>query len=257
MANPVYDRIVEIGERLYAQLERGEPIALESVSRHVSNLVFDEATRAYRLGEKKTVRSVSKVKELRTILQFVAVLNFIRQCMEQNELVSLRELYYTFKNREINGVSVSFDDQSQSNMIVEEIECLLGCTREDMNVLAEPSGAQAFGNLVVYDGSSRSTIDFSSNTNIQVPQLPHMVKVKRADFDIVLAVETSGLYSRIARALKLGKAQRLAELRPLLVSTKGVPSRAVRQFIGKLHSELGKPVFLFTDFDQGGLNIAL
>jgi len=260
--NKIIDVITKIGEDMYNSLAAGAVYEITTPSRSVKNLVFDEASGTYILGDKTTRRSIKKVSELKTILRMAMVLRYIRdELISKNDIATLRELYYLFKNVDVGGIEIGFGDQGESNLLVEDIEWIMrkhipGVTREVFHIVPEDSGAACFGPLKMYDPVEKATIDYSTTSDgVSIPLDPYRPTIKSCEARFILAIETAGMYKRVALAVKSGKAKELAELKPLLISTKGMPSRAVRLFMKRLNAELGLPILLFTDYDFGGARI--
>jgi DNA topoisomerase-6 subunit A len=63
--------LMELGERICDQIERGEYPWLELPNRSVKNIVYDERLRQYVLGPMKTVRTSRNVKHLRPLAQLL------------------------------------------------------------------------------------------------------------------------------------------------------------------------------------------
>ena len=159
-----------------------------------------------------------------------------------------REAYYVSKNWD----EARFDEQPESDTVIDDIEALFQVNREQLGFIPEEKGGEIAGKLVVIDRESDTgkelRIDctkFGSGAYsipISVEQLRFETKAK-----FILAIETAGMFQRLVKHGYWRQAN------CILVSMGGVPTRACRRFIRRLADELKLPVYAFVDCDPYGM----
>jgi DNA topoisomerase-6 subunit A len=138
---------------------------------------------------------------------------------------------------------------------MDDIESMMLFQREQLGFIPEEDGGAVAGALTIIDKDPETGKDIQIDCTMfasgayNIPNQVEELKFKtQAKF--VLAVETAGMFQRLVKHKYWKKAN------CILVSMKGVPSRATRRFIRKLNQDNRLPVFVFTDGDPYGyLNI--
>ena len=248
--------LTELGESLYSQLERDKIPEIKITLRSTSNLVLDKVQGRYVLGKRQVSRKASSVTELRTLNQMVILCNFLMGVLSKREQVTARELYYSLNSVIKNGINYGFTNQDESNSLLKDLEVLFNCKKEDLGVVSEESGAAIFGPIKFYDNIDKVKVDCSLySEGYTIPANPDKLSIKESEAKLILMIETHGSFRRVARTIKQGKAPTLQRMNPILLSTKGMPSRAVRMIANRLHKELKLPALMLTDNDLGGVRI--
>ncbi|HHT9131534.1 MAG TPA: DNA topoisomerase IV subunit A, partial [Candidatus Tripitaka californicus] len=158
-----------------------------------------------------------------------------------------REAYYISKNWE----EARFDEQDESDTVIDDLEALFEMNREQLGFIPEEKGGEIAGRLVVIDKDDRGKplrIDctkFGSGA-YSVPISVEHLKFE-TDAKFVLAIETAGMFQRLAKHAYWKKAN------CILVSMGGVPTRACRRFVRRLAEEKKIPVYAFVDGDPYGI----
>ena len=84
-------------------------------------------------------------------MQTTLVANEIKKVIQQNATVSIRDLYYALKHTIEGTQENTFEDQSESDPLVEDVEASLNLLREELHLAASAKGIIA-GDMVVQDG---------------------------------------------------------------------------------------------------------
>ncbi|HDD72609.1 MAG TPA: DNA topoisomerase VI, partial [Candidatus Aenigmarchaeota archaeon] len=93
--------------------------------RTLSNIYFDEKHKIIRLGNKVSTRTYLNVAHTRKFMQTLLVAAECKKIIDQNVTTSIRDLYYALK-RTIPGTKENtFEDQSESDPIIEDLEAAL------------------------------------------------------------------------------------------------------------------------------------
>ena len=242
------ETLVSLGKKINRAIwEKRFPV-LEIPDRRTSNIVFDENSNHYVLGTVRNIRDSSNVKHVKRFAQLTWVASFAKELLQASRTSSLRDLYYSSE-----AFGVGFSDQSESDRIVTDLECLTGLPRENFGIYPEEHSS-IYGEVVMrytVSGYEGREIDLTvSPDGLPVgPALMTAVPLK-SNAEIVLAVESGGMFSRLIET----KAWK--RFNAVLVQLGGQPARSTRRLMRNLHVSLGLPVYIFTDGDPWGMHIA-
>jgi DNA topoisomerase-6 subunit A len=223
----------------------GKP-TLKLPRRALSNVAYDEKDGFFRLKKGQITRTLT-YNTVKTFAQTLRMMALSKEAIEGDEEVTKREAYYVSKN----WGEARFDEQPESDTVIEDIEALFRVNREQLGFIPEEKGGEVAGELVVIDHDrttgERIEIDctrFGSgaySVPISVEDLEFHTKAK-----FILAIETAGMFQR------LHNHSFWREANCILVSMGGVPTRACRRFIRRLSEAYKIPVYAFVDGDPYG-----
>ncbi|MHC5054762.1 MAG: DNA topoisomerase IV subunit A [Planctomycetota bacterium] len=214
--------------------------------RSLSNVHYSPKTGTFVIGDRVSTRDLSYTTA-KTFAQSIRMLSLSKELVDSSRSATKREAYYVSKNWE----DAKFDEQPESDTVMDDMEAMLGVNREQLGFIPEEHGGSVVGSLIVVD-RDRSTnrplrIDCTKQGSgaWSVPSKVEHLKFKtKAKF--VLAIETGGMFQRLVEEAYWKKAN------CILVAMGGVPSRACRRFIRKLSDDQKLPVYVFTDGDPYG-----
>ncbi len=214
--------------------------------RSLSNVVYRPATGYFQIKGRKKTRSLT-VGTVKTFAQTLRMMAFSKELVESDDIATKREAYYVSKNWE----EARFNEQPESDAVMEDVEALFGVNREQLGFIPEEKGGDVAGALVVVDRDRETgeelRIDctrFGSGAYsipISVEQLGF-----ETDADFILAIETAGMFQRLVKHAYWRRAN------CILISLGGVPTRACRRFIRRLADDKELPVYVFVDGDPYG-----
>jgi len=180
--------------------------------------------------------------------QLTWIASFAKELLRASRTSSLRDLYYSSE-----AFGVGFTDQSESDRIVTDLECLTGLPRENFGIYPEEHSS-IYGEVLMrytVSGYEGKEIDLTVSPD-GLPVGPALMTAEpvESNAEIVLAVESGGMFSRLieTKAWKRYKA--------VLIQLGGQPPRSTRRLIRNLHVSLKLPVYIFTDGDPWGMHIA-
>lgn len=235
------------GKDVVKSISRAKPPKLEIPLRSSSNIVYDPKKRYYKLAGKMGLRTAARVDQVKKMAQMLCAADFCNTLIDSGKSATLREMYYTAEGWETGA----FGDQSESNLVVEDMEAAFGLKREDLGLTPEEDGASVYGKLVVNEGGVQIDATKSGRSGYTIPPSIDEVEFLKCDAKRVLAVETMGMYHRLVQENAWKK------FNTLVVGLKGQAARATRRFLKRANEELKLPVYLFTDGDPYGFHIAM
>jgi DNA topoisomerase-6 subunit A len=229
-------------------IDEGELPELAIPSRTLANVRYDAEAGHFVIGRKVKRRGLG-VRTARAFAQTLELLAFSKELVATGEFATKREAYYVAKG----WGECRFDEQAASDAILDDIEALAardGVTREALGFFPESHGGSVAGRLTIIDegpDGEELRVDASrlGRGAYTVPRDPEPLRFE-SDAELVLVIETGGMFQRLA-------SHRFWERVPcVLVEMGGVPTRATRRFVRRLHEDLDLPVYCFTDCDPYG-----
>ena len=137
----MFDSLKSHGTKIYDELDKGEFPKLSIPSRSVSNIVYDASLRQYILGNNAAIRNSKNTSQLRSFTQLTWLAFFANRLSHQKKSSTLRDVYYSSQ-----AFSIDFEDQSESDNIIVDLETVLARPREDFHVFPEERSS-IFGDL--------------------------------------------------------------------------------------------------------------
>lgn len=230
-------------------IERGELPRLTLPVRSLSNVRYDPNKGWLELAGATKGRTIG-VRAVRSFAQTLRLCAFSKQLVESGDFATKREAYYVSKG----WGECRFDSQVESDTILDDVEAMAsldGLSREALRFRPESHGGSVVGELVVQDvdptTGETAVVDcrqLGSGAWTIPRSVEHLRLESKAKF--VLAIETGGMFQRLANH------RFWRERECVLVELGGVPTRATRRFIRRLHDECSLPVYSFTDCDPWG-----
>ena len=238
--------ILSCAQSVRRKIKAGTKPQLKMPKRSLSNVRYTPQVGYFKLRKGVITRTLT-YNTVKSFAQTLKMMALSKETIDGGEEVSKREAYYISKNWE----EARFDEQPESDAVMEDIEAMIGVNRERLGFVPEEKGGEVAGPLVVIDSDRRTgkkiRIDCTRfgrgaySVPISVEDLEFKTKA-----DFILAVETAGMFQR------LNNHAFWRETNCILVSMGGVPTRACRRFIRRLSEEKRLPVFAFVDGDPYG-----
>jgi DNA topoisomerase-6 subunit A len=238
------------GKDIVYDIGKGKSPRFSMALRAKSNIYFDEKNGFLKLGGAREERSFLNIAQSKRFMQTIAITAKCHQFISENLHTSIRGLFYQLKYSLGDEIDENiFNEQSESNPLIEDIESALSLKREDLNLNANRKGVLA-GRVKILDrmGDEELEIDASklgrSGWGIpsNVDSDMELVDVKAK---YVLVCEKDALWQRLNEDGFWKKEN------AILISPQGQASRGTRRLIRKL-ADKGLPVYVFNDADAWG-----
>ena len=246
----VEDRLVGLADLVIEAAQKKRDPEIEIPVRSLSNVQFNPKRRIIEMGKSKQARSFFNLGMSRKFMQTILVADALAELQRQDLSSSLREIYYRSKHTLRDSNENTFDDQDESDPLIEDLEVTLTALREELHVRAEAGGA-VVGNLVLVDNGD--TVDCSrlGKGGYAVPSIvePEEIRIKKCTADFVLLVEKGTQWNRLSED-KFWKRHNC-----VLLHGGGQPPRGVRRLARRLNDEKKLPVYVLVDNDPWGYYI--
>ncbi len=239
-------------EKMLADLEKSKKPTLQAIKCSLDNSIYNPKKGYLTPGDKRvtTELNVSSVLKLsRTIFMLEMLLNNIKT----GAVNTKREFYYMAKGLIKGGKELKpldFDDQPESDAIIDFICDFLQVYREEMNCFANDRGGQTYSKQLIVtetmaDGE-KAVIDLGSlgTSPFQPKNRPQSLKLKTSKkIDFCLVVESEGTANTLV-ANGFTKRNKC-----IIMGAQGVPSNAVRGWCKTIQTQLDVPIYFFGDLD--------
>ena len=195
----VEDRLVGLADLVIEAAQKKRDPAIEIPVRSLSNVQFNPKRKIIEMGKSKQERSFFNLGMSRKFMQTILVADALAELQRAQLSSSLREIYYRSKHTLRDSNENTFDDQDESDPLIEDLEVTLAALREELHVRAEAGGA-VVGNLVLVDNGD--TVDCSrlGKGGYAVPSIvePEEIRIKKCGADFVLLVEKGTQWNRLS-----------------------------------------------------------
>lgn len=241
-----------LADKMLKDLESSKRPVLEAVKTSLDNSLYNSKVGYLTPGD-KVVRTELNVSSVQKLARVVFMLEILLRNMDIGSVNTKRELYYICKGL-IKGNArlkpLDFDDQPESDAIIDFIGDMLEVYREELNCFANERGGQTYSQQLVVtetmpDGD-KATVDLSTlgTAAFQPKNRPQALRLKaKKKIDFCLIVESEGTANTL---VSMGFTKRN---NCILMGAGGVPSNGVRGWCKLIQSELDIPLYFFGDLD--------
>lgn len=242
----------DLCNRLLSDLENARRPVLEAIKCSLDNTKYSPSV-GYLTPAGKKVRTELNVASVQKMSRAIFLLEILLRNVDTGAVNTKREIYYISKGYVKHDPSLKpldFEDQSESDSVIDFICEMLECYREDMNCYANDRGGQTYSNQLVVtetltDGT-KAVVDLSSlgTSPFQPKNRPQSLRLKaKKKIDFCLVVESEGTANTFVAN---GFCKRN---NAILMGAQGVPSNAVRGWCKLIQDELKVPIYFFGDLD--------
>jgi len=242
---PVVEKIKSNAQDVYKKILASQRPTMSTPIRSLSNVKYSARKGHFEMQDRAKKRTLT-VSTVKTFAQTLKMMALSKELIEKDDMATKREAYYISKNWGKAG----FDEQPESDTIMDDIEAMFGVNREQLKFVPEEKGGDVAGQLIVIDkdaAGKKLRIDctkFGSGAYSIPSEVEELKFESKAKF--IMAIETAGAFQRLV------KYDYWRQVNCILISMGGVPTRACRRFIRRLSDDLKIPVYAFVDGDPYG-----
>ena len=230
--------------------ERSRAPHLEVPSRSLSNVRFNQSRKIIEMGSGTNRRELFNLSQAKAYMQTLLVGSGAKRLIEQGKTTSLRGLYYMLKHTIEDTKEETFEEQGESDTIIEDVEVTLNSLREEMHLYASNRG-NLVGPLTLVDSGDEIDCTRMGSAGYSIPSIcePDVIQFKKCSAKFILHVEKDTVWRRFAE-------DKFWKKHECIVSHGGgQPPRGVRRLLHRLHNELKLPVYCLLDNDPWGYYI--
>ena len=249
-ANEVSKRLVDLAEQVLAQAEQGENPSVAIPVRSLSNVHFNEERSIIEMGDRTQKRILFNVNMAKKFMQTFLVAAACKELVESGKTTSIRDLFYMTKHTLPKSGENTFNDQDESDPIIEDLEVAIQALREELHLFASNRGGLV-GEITIVDAGDTIDARHMGTGGWAVPSIveKNVIQFKKCSAEFILLVEKDAVWRRLNedRFWKQHKA--------ILVQSNGMPARGVRRLLRRMTDELKLPLYVLVDNDPWGLYI--
>jgi DNA topoisomerase-6 subunit A len=243
-------KIERLAESVLRTVKGGKNPFLEIPVRSLANVRFNEKRRLVELGSQRQKRYFFNVSMAKKFMQTFLVSEACKELIESGKTTSIRDLYYVAKHTIGDTKQNTFEEQDESDPIIEDLEVSLDALREELHLFASRKGTMV-GPLTLRDSGDTIDLRRMGSGGWGVPSIveQNVIQFGRHEARYVLLIEKDAVWSRFNED-KYWKRERC-----VIIQGGGQPPRGVRRLVQRLHSELKLPVYVLVDNDPWGFYI--
>lgn len=230
--------------------ERSRAPHLDVPSRSLSNVRFNQSRKIIEMGSGTNRRELFNLSQAKAYMQTLLVGSGAKRLIEQGKTTSLRGLYYMLKHTIEGAKEETFDEQSESDSIIEDVEVLLEALREELHLYAQKRGDMV-GQITIVDSGDEIDCTRMGSGGYGIPSIvePERIQFKNCKAKFVLHVEKDTVWQRF------NEDKFWLKHNCILTHGAGQPTRGVRRLLYRLHHELNLPIYCVLDNDPWGYYI--
>ena len=241
------ESLTNLAEGVVKSALSGREPKIEVPTRAGSNTKWNKSRGILQMGPATNTRQLFNLGQARTFMQTLLHSDGIGDLIEQGKTSSLRGMFYKGLHTIQGTKEKTFDDQTESDKVLEDLEVTLGALREELHVFAKKRGTMV-GNITVIDSGDEINCRRMGSGGYAIPSIcePEVIQFKDVQADFILHVEKDTVWQRFNE-------DRFWETHNcILTEGSGQPTRGVRRMLHRLHKEHGLPVICLLDCDPWG-----
>jgi DNA topoisomerase-6 subunit A len=243
-------KIERLAETVVRSVKGGKNPFLEIPIRSLANVKFNEKRRLIELGGQRQKRYFFNVGMAKKFMQTFLVSEACKELIDSGKTTSIRDLYYMTKHTLGESKQNTFEEQEESDPIIEDLEVAVDSLREELHLFATGRGSMV-GPMTIRDSGDTIDLRRMGSGGWSVPSIveEHVVQFGKTEAKYVLLVEKDAVWKRFNED-KFWQREKC-----IIVTGQGQPPRGVRRLVQRMHSELKLPVYVLVDNDPWGFYI--
>ncbi len=247
-----FDAIVVLANQVVVAAEKRRDPHVDIPSRTLSNVHYSPRKRILEMGNTTNRRQLFDLAQAKAYMRTMLVASGCKRLLSNGKTTSLRGLFYMLKHTIEGTKENTFDDQSECDTIIEDVEVLLASLREELHLYADKRG-EMVGNIILNDSGDEIDCSRMGSGGYAIPSIvePDIIRFdpKKCDAKFILHVEKGTVWQRFNED-KFWRKHNC-----ILTHGAGQPPRGVRRMLFRLHNELKLPIYCVLDNDPWGYYI--
>ncbi|MCB1511177.1 MAG: hypothetical protein KDJ36_09745, partial [Hyphomicrobiaceae bacterium] len=229
------DRLVGLADRVVTAAGARRDPYVDIPSRTLSNVRYSTKKRIIEMGSGKNRRQLFDLSQAKAYMRTMLVSSGCKRLIDQGKSTSLRGLYYMLKHTIEGSKENTFDEQTECDTIIEDVEVLLDSIREELHLYAENRGAMV-GAIQLTDKGDEIDCSRMGSGGYGIPSIvePEVIVLdrKKCDAKFILHVEKGTVWQRF------NEDRFWEKYNCILTHGAGQPPRGVRRLLHGMHYEL-------------------
>ena len=223
---------------------------LDVPSRTLSNVRYSPRKRILEMGSNKNRRQLFNLSQAKSYMQTMLVASGCKTLIHEGKTTSIRGLFYMLKHTIEGTREETFEEQSECDPMIEDVEVSLNALREELHLYAQKRG-DLVGEITLVDSGDEIDCSRLGSGGYGIPSIvePTVIQFKECKAKFVLHVEKDTVWQRFNED-KFWRTHHC-----ILTHGAGQPPRGVRRLLYRLHHELKLPVYCLLDNDPWGYYI--
>jgi meiotic recombination protein SPO11 len=211
--------------------------AFKIPNRSAKNIIYDEVHDLLLLGTSTSKKALLTLTSAQDATRMMEVIKIIYELLKKRKHMTKREVFYGNVNL--------FQDQKNSDSIIEDVSTMMKTTRNSTGIVAKARGS-AVGRLRLRDGNEIIDLDAQGSGSWSITPMVDRVEVLESDAEFILVLEKDAAMMRIIEEKWWQKYPCVA------LTAEGVGNVATRMFLKKINKELKLPTYCLVDCDPYG-----
>jgi DNA topoisomerase-6 subunit A len=243
-------KIEKLADSVLKATKGGKNPFVEIPIRSLANVKWSEKRRLIELGSQRQKRYFFNVSMAKKFMQTFLVSEACKELIDSGKTTSIRDLYYMTKHALGDTKQNTFEEQEESDPIIEDLEVAVDSLREELHLFATGRGSMV-GPLTIRDSGDTIDLRRMGSGGWSVPSIveEHVVQLGKSEAKYVLLVEKDAVWKRFNED-KYWQREKC-----IIITGQGQPPRGVRRLVQRMHSELKLPVYVLVDNDPWGFYI--
>lgn len=240
-------RIDTVAQAVVKTSMAGRDPFVDIPTRSLSNTSYNKSRRILEMGSASQRRNLFNLGQAKKFMQTMLLAKGCKDLIERDKTSSLRGMFYAGLHTIEGTKEKTFEDQSESDSILEDLEVTLESLREELHVYADKRGDMV-GNITLIDNGDEIDCRRMGSGGYGIPSItePRVIQFKKCEAKFVLHVEKNTVWQRFNED-KFWKKHNC-----ILTHGNGQPPRGVRRLLQRLNGELGLPIYCLLDCDPWG-----
>ncbi|MCL4195970.1 MAG: DNA topoisomerase IV subunit A [Phycisphaerales bacterium] len=240
-------RIDDVAQAVVKSSLAGRDPFVDIPTRSLANTSFNKTKRILEMGSASQRRNLFNLGQSKKFMQTMLLAKGCKDLIERGKTASLRGMFYAGLHTIEGTKEKTFDDQNESDAILEDLEVTLEALREELHVYADKRGDMV-GNITLIDNGDEIDCRRMGSGGYGIPSItePRVIEFKKCEAEFVLHVEKNTVWQRFNED-KFWKKHNC-----ILTHGNGQPPRGVRRLLQRLNQELGLPIYCLLDCDPWG-----
>jgi DNA topoisomerase-6 subunit A len=243
-------RLREFAHSVADQAAKGADPGVRIPTRALSNVSFNKSRGIIEMGDSAQMRNFFNLGQAKKFMQTTLVAAGCSELIRQTKTTSIRDLFYHCKHTIEGTKENTFDEQNESDVVIEDLEVALASLREELGLFAEPKGALV-GPMTIEDKGDTIDLTRMGSGGYAVPSIVEadIIRFRKCTAKFVLLIEKGAVWRRF------NEDRFWEQHNCLIIHGGGQPPRGVRRLLWRFNQELGLPVYVLVDNDPWGYYI--